>query len=117
MVACETGRYDRGIRRHRRAHRLWQHEDTDRYPYRGADSELFFLHQRSKPDELRIELSRALGAYKRIRGDGEEQAQDDESPGRVSIADELTKLAALAERGILTPEEFSQLKAKLIAEL
>ncbi len=35
---------------------------------------------------------------------------------RMPIADELEKLAALLERGILTQEEFDQYKAKLLAQ-
>ena len=44
-------------------------------------------------------------------------ANDSRSLGKSagSIADELVKLAALREQGILTPEEFNMQKAKLLA--
>jgi hypothetical protein len=37
-----------------------------------------------------------------------------ENPSNVSVADELTKLAGLHDSGVLTNEEFSAQKAKLL---
>ena len=37
------------------------------------------------------------------------------SPAPIDLADQLEKLANLMERGILTPEEFAQQKAKLLS--
>jgi hypothetical protein len=56
----------------------------------------------------------AHSALARARGHPAGQAHA--APAHGSIADELGRLAALADRGVLTREEFDQLKAKLIAE-
>ena len=82
----------------------------------APDSELFFLHTKLQPDDLRIQLSRALGAIRQAQAIRAEQAQNHGSSGRVSIVDELNKLAAMVDRGVLTREEFDHLKTKLIAE-
>jgi hypothetical protein len=82
----------------------------------APDSELFFLHTRSQPDDLRIQLSRALGVVRQVQAAGGEQVQHLGSPGPVSVADELSRLAEMVDRGILTRAEFDHLKTKLIAE-
>jgi hypothetical protein len=71
----------------------------------AADHERFFLHTTSHPDVLRIELSPALGRIRHAQA----------ASKQVSIADELARLAAMVDRGILTREEFNRLKARLIA--
>lgn len=77
-----------------------------------ADSELFFLHTTMLPEDLRIHLSRGIGAVR------EAQASATNSGGNdpVSLVDELSRLAGLLDSGLLTRDEFDQLKAKLLAE-
>jgi Short C-terminal domain len=80
-----------------------------------ADGELFFLHTTLPPDELRVRLSRGISAVREARasfagtGDGAGQS------GARSLVDELSRLAGLLDRGLLTREEFDQLKTRLIA--
>lgn len=45
-----------------------------------------------------------------------EGSKSETGPARVSIADELAKLVALREKGVLTPAEFEAQKAKLLAQ-
>lgn len=79
-----------------------------------ADSELFFLHTKLLPEDLRIELSRGLGAVREAaRQTGGTFAGS--PPGSGSLVDELSKLAAMLNDGLLTREEFDQLKGRLIA--
>ena len=72
--------------------------------------ELFLLHTKSTPDQLRKELSRALGAIRSSRASATPAGQAAPS----SSADELTKLAALLKDGLITREEFDQFKARLL---
>jgi hypothetical protein len=76
--------------------------------------ELFFLHTKMVPQDLRIFLSRAIVAVR----DAKVSTDAKESEGHVGSAsqlDELERLARLLEGGLLTREEFDQLKANLIA--
>lgn len=82
----------------------------------GTDCEFFLLHTKVTPEQLRIELSRALGAIRSAR------AREVPSGGRqqapvtsASPVGELTKLAGMLENGLLTRDEFDQLKARLLA--
>lgn len=80
----------------------------------AADGELFFLHTEMVPQDLRIHLSRAIVAIR----DAKASAATIEAGGQmgsVSRLDELERLARLLEGGLLTREEFDQLKARLIA--
>jgi hypothetical protein len=79
-----------------------------------ADSELFFLCGNIKPDELRIHLSPAFGRIREILGPAEIVRQNDADPGNSSVVSELDKAATLLDRGLITREEFDQLKARLI---
>jgi hypothetical protein len=81
-----------------------------------ADSELFFLHTTLLPEDLRIALSRGLGAAREGQRPqpGTDVVASDRSPA--SLVDELTRLAALLSDGLLTREEFEQLKVRLIAD-
>jgi len=81
----------------------------------GTSCELFLLHKQSTPERLRIEMSRALGAIRAARAAAAQGAKaDDPSPQRASPVAELTKLADMLQAGLLTREEFDQLKARLL---
>jgi len=81
-----------------------------------ADSELFFLDNKKLADMWRVELSVPLKAIHDVRGAGQAEASDADPVAPGSVADQLTRLASMVERGLLTREEFNHLKAKLIAE-
>lgn len=81
----------------------------------STSCELFLLHTKATPDRLRIEMSRALGTIRSARaaetsGEIHQEARA-EAPSPV---EELTKLADLLEKGLLTREEFDQMKARLL---
>jgi hypothetical protein len=77
---------------------------TDTIVYiRGTDADLYFLHHQKRPDALRIELSEPLRAI------GSAGAASE------SVPDQLSKLASLLQQGLVTREEFEQLKARLMA--
>lgn len=69
--------------------------------------ELFFLHTRLTPDQLRMDMSRALGA---IRAAKPSQV----APAGASPVAELAKLAEMLQAGLITREEFDQFKARLL---
>jgi hypothetical protein len=79
----------------------------------GTDCELFFLHTRVTPEQLRIEMSRPLGAIRSARAAAGETRQEARAVSP-SPAEELSKLAELLEKGLLTREEFDLMKAKLL---
>jgi hypothetical protein len=75
----------------------------------ATNSELFLLWTRTTPEQLRIELSRPLGAIRAAR------AGTAQIPARpASPIEELSKLADMLQAGLLTREEFDQLKARLL---
>jgi hypothetical protein len=76
----------------------------------GSDCELFLLSTKAEPKALRIQLSSSLGAIRIARS-----ARSDIRP-RAPLVEELSKLAAMLDSGLLTRNEFDQLKKKLIAE-
>lgn len=81
-----------------------------------ADREFFFLHTQKQADALRIELSvplRAIRGARSARAGGSEHA---DARGPESAADQLSRLAAMLDAGLLTRDEFDHLKAKVIAE-
>lgn len=80
-----------------------------------ADSELFFLHTTLVPEDLRIALSRALGAIRQAQAQPESTRADQPPAGTGSLGQELSRLATLLSEGLLTRDEFDQLKARLIA--
>ena len=82
----------------------------------SSDSELFFLHTALLPDDLRIHLSRGIGAVREAQATTTME-DDERRPASASLVDELSRLAGLLDSGLLTREEFDQLKAKLISEL
>ena len=64
----------------------------------------------------------ARGDKMHLHAQQEAQAQNDafrtyvrDAAGGGSTADQLTKLADLRERGVITPQEFEQQKAKILA--
>jgi len=82
----------------------------------AAGCELFFLHQWTEPDALRIELSRGLGAIRQAQADRAQLAERRDAQRLPSLVDELGKLASMLDNGLLTRQEFDHLKAKLIAD-
>jgi hypothetical protein len=81
----------------------------------AAASELFFLHTKLLPEDLRVALSRGIGAVRDARLPPA-VANQVAPPSLTSPVDELTRLAALLNDGLLTREEFDRLKARLIAD-
>lgn len=77
-----------------------------------GDAEYFFVHQAQLPHALRADLSAQLMAIRAARAG---RATDPAEPGSTSAADQLTRLASLLQDGLLTREEFDNLKARLIA--
>ncbi len=65
------------------------------------------------PDALRIELSRAVGAIRQAQSGN--TARTDDGPD-TSVVDQLGRLAALLEIGLLTREEFERMKAAVRAK-
>jgi Short C-terminal domain len=81
-----------------------------------ADGELFFLNTSMLPEDVRVVLSRGVSAVREARASLANAADGNRPPSAVSLVDELTRLAGLLDKGLLTKEEFDQLKARLIAE-
>jgi len=81
----------------------------------GTGLELFLLHPGMTPEKLRIELSRPLVAIRSARASSAPRSiQEKEAARSASPIDELTKLADMLEKGLLTRDEFDLMKAKLI---
>jgi putative oligomerization/nucleic acid binding protein len=77
--------------------------------------ELFLLHTQATPEQLRITLSRPLGAIRSARAAANAgTGQHPVAAAPASPVEELTKLAGLLESGLLTREEFELMKAKLL---
>ena len=78
--------------------------------FQATDSELFFLHTRMPPQDLRIYLSRALGAIRKAQSAAQPGVAQGRGvgPGLGTLVDELGRLARLHENGLLTAEEFSR---------
>jgi Short C-terminal domain len=90
---------------------------------RGPDSEFFFSKTGQDPDRLRIALSQPLLAIARARGGGQPAppysgppAPAEPAPAAAPIPDQLAKLASLLADGLLSRDEFEQLKARVIAQ-
>lgn len=79
----------------------------------AAGCELFLLCTTTEPDALRISLSRALGTIRQAQAGA--AADPDDRPA-ASVIDQLGRLAAMLESGLLTRDEFDRLKAALIAK-
>jgi hypothetical protein len=83
----------------------------------ASDCELFLLHTRATPEQLRINLSRPLAAIRAARAPSLPAEHKDREPARPSSpVEELTKLASMLDSGLLNREEFDRLKAKLLAD-
>jgi hypothetical protein len=66
-------------------------------------------------DENALQFEKAHNEdFKALREFVEERMARADAPQSISVADELTKLAVLRDQGILTEEEFSAQKAKLL---
>jgi hypothetical protein len=82
---------------------------------RRGDGELYFVCLQKRPDALRIELSEPLEAIRRARAGPASDSGELAQPAPRSIPDQLSKLASLLQQGLISRDEFEQLKAKLIA--
>ena len=81
----------------------------------GTGCELFLLHSGLTPEQLRIEMSRPLGAIRAARvTEAMARTQHGAPTGSPSPVEELAKLADMLEKGLLTREEFDLMKAKLL---
>jgi hypothetical protein len=77
--------------------------------------ELFWLHTRVDPEQLRIALSRPLAVIRSVRAASMPASQSYAvSATSASSVEELVRLADMLEKGLLTREEFDLLKAKLM---
>ena len=77
--------------------------------------ELFLLHTKLTPEQLRITMSHPLGAIRSARAAEVAGEIQDQVPA-VSRApvEELAKLADMLEKGLLTREEFDLMKGELL---
>jgi hypothetical protein len=82
----------------------------------AADTELFFLETKTPPQDLRIRLSPGLVALGKAHAAAQPPAPDDGARTTRTIIDELERLSRLHEKGLLTAEEFAQMKTRLISE-
>lgn len=81
----------------------------------GTAFEIFLLNTKLTPERLRIELSRPLAAIRSARASDLAQGLRDQVPAEsLSAVEQLSKLADMLERGLLTREEFELMKANLI---
>ena|ERR1022692_296256 len=80
----------------------------------AANCELFFLHTKLAPEQLRIALSCPLGAIRSAQAATKPAIQ--ESHSHIYPIEELSKLASMLDNGLLTRDEFDRLKAKILAD-
>jgi hypothetical protein len=80
----------------------------------GTSCELFLLNTRLTPEQLRIAMSRPLGAIRSARATQAAGVNQHAPVAAPSPVQELTKLADMLEKGLLTREEFDLMKAKLL---
>lgn len=74
------------------------------------DAELFFHHSGTTPEALRWVLSPVFSKLRALQPPSEHSAKTDGSV----VADQLSKVADLHERGLLTDEEFASAKARIL---
>ena len=80
----------------------------------GTGFEIFLFYAKATPEQLRIELSRPLAAFRSVRASHAVGAAPDQvSSKSTSPVDELIKLADMLEKGLLTRNEFDLMKAKI----
>lgn len=72
---------------------------------RGRNAELYFLDPHKRPDAVRIALSEPLRIIDAIQ----------QPRSRESLPDQLTKLASLLQRELISRDEYDRLKADVIA--
>jgi hypothetical protein len=80
------------------------------------DSEIFFLDTRQLADALRIELAMPLKAIHDTHPRHDASDGKPEQKTQESIADQLTRLADMLDKGLLTRDEFEHLKSKIITQ-
>ena len=80
----------------------------------GTGCELFLLHTKMTPEQLRIEMSRTLGVIRAARAEEAARPSPEARTVSPSPVEELAKLADMLEKGLLTREEFDLMKAKII---
>jgi Short C-terminal domain len=80
----------------------------------ATGSELFLLHTKITPEQLRIQMSRTLGVIRAARADETARPSPEARTVSPSPVEELTKLADMLEKGLLTREEFDLMKAKIL---
>jgi hypothetical protein len=72
-------------------------------------------HGQVNQDENALQFDKELSEeFRALRAFIEERMANAASPQSSSVADELAKLAALRDKGVLTEEEFSAQKSKLL---
>lgn len=93
---------------------LTTHTTVDTVICLQTDSAEIFLHTKeSTPDDLRMRLSAVFGVLR-----GQEAAREPTAPAprTPDAIDQLTKLADLLEKGLISQEEFAKLKGSLLAQ-
>jgi putative oligomerization/nucleic acid binding protein len=80
-----------------------------------TDSELFFLYTKTTPDQLRIDLSPTLGRIRKTLASARINRQSEDGPDATSIVKQLMDASLLLDRGLITRDEFEQLKAQLLS--
>jgi Short C-terminal domain len=80
----------------------------------GTNRELFLLHTRLTPEQLRIAMSRPLAIRSARATQATGRTQHDAPVATPPPVQELTKLADMLEKGLLTREEFNLMKAKIL---
>lgn len=80
----------------------------------GTSCELFLLNATLTPEQLRIAMSRPLGAIRSARAPQAAEQIQHAPVTAPSPVQELAKLAEMLEKGLLTREEFDLMKARLL---
>jgi hypothetical protein len=81
----------------------------------GTGCEMFLLHTTLTPALLRMEMSRPLTAIRSARAAAAEAGiQQGARTESLSPVEELTKLADMLGKGLLTREEFELMKTRLL---
>jgi hypothetical protein len=78
----------------------------------AASGELFLHYGQQTPEVLRRTLSPVFTKLRQGQPSGSSRGD----ASAAGVVDQLHKLAGLLDRGLLTPEEFAQLKADLLSE-
>lgn len=80
----------------------------------GTSCELFLLNTTLTPEQLRIAMSRPLGAIRSARATQAAEVIQPAPGAAPSPVQELAKLAEMLEKGLLTREEFDLMKTKFL---